>query len=269
MKRLIALLALVLAAMGAFIVVQARRVPRRPAPVVAATDAGSAPAQQPVAATAPEAGAPGSGDHGLADVRSSALPPPRRDLAEIQRRLADGEAGTYIREIFLQRGDNNARWPDRQFEPLRVWIQPSSPLPDFHASYPVRAREAFERWMRAGVPVAYTFVRDSTSCDIPVVWVDRFEMPISGRTRWTRDQHWWIVGSSIEVALHHQSGTPLDPVAIYAITLHEVGHVLGLDHTQDERSIMAARVRVAELSDLDEHTAQLVYSIPPGSVVRP
>jgi predicted Zn-dependent protease len=48
-----------------------------------------------------------------------------------------------------------------------------------------------------------------------------------------------------------------------------VGHVLGLDHTQDERSIMAARVRVSQLSDLDEHTAQLVYSLPPGSVSKP
>jgi len=102
-----------------------------------------------------------------------------------------------------------------------------------------------------------------------VVWVDKFDMPISGRTRWTRDQHWWIVGSSIEVALHHQSGTPLEPEAIYVITLHEIGHVLGLDHTQDDRNIMAARVRVRDLSPADEHTAQLVYSIPPGSVSVP
>ena len=117
--------------------------------------------------------------------------------------------------------------------------------------------------------MAFTFVVDSARSDIPVVWVDKFDMPISGRTRWTRDQHWWIVGSSIEVALHHQSGTPLEAEAIYVITLHEIGHVLGLDHTQDERSIMAARVRVRDLSLSDEHTAQLVYSIPPGSVARP
>ena len=62
---------------------------------------------------------------------------------------------------------------------------------------------------------------------------------------------------------------PLDPEAIYAITLHEIGHVLGLDHTQDERSIMAARVRVRQLSDVDEHTVQLIYSLPPGSVIKP
>jgi hypothetical protein len=263
MNRVVALLIVVLVAMAAFIVTQALKVPARPvAPVVTAA---------PHADSAGAVSSPGTARDtaSLVDVRESSLPAPKRDLAEIQRRLASGEAGTYIREILLQRDDNIARWPDRQTEPLRVWIQPTSALPDFHASYPVRAREAFERWMHAGVPVSYVFVIDSARADIPVIWIDHFDMPITGRTKWTRDQHWWIVGSSIEIALHHQNGGALDPEAIHAIALHEVGHVLGLDHTSDEKSIMAARVRVAELSDSDEHTAQLVYSLPPGSVVKP
>jgi len=261
-NRLTALLVVVLLAMAAFIVTQAARVRRRVvAPVVAAPVADS----QTVAPPAPDQPVTAT----LVSVRESSLPAPKRDLAEIQHRLTSGEAGTYIREILLQRDDNNARWPDRQIEPLRVWIQPTSTLPDFRASYPVRAREAFERWMHAGVPVSYVFVVDSSRADIPVTWVDHFDMPITGRTRWTRDQHWWIVGSSIEIALHHQNGVALDPEAIHAIALHEIGHVIGLDHTMDERSIMAARVRVSQLSDRDEFTAQLVYSLPPGSVVRP
>ncbi|MEK7239350.1 MAG: matrixin family metalloprotease [Gemmatimonadota bacterium] len=260
MNRVTIVLALLVLAMAGFIVTQARRVPPRPAPVVAST-----PDTTPADTVAP----PGALDAGLVVVTQSSLPAPVRDLAEIQRRLTGGESGTYIREILLQRDDNIARWPDRQLVPLRVWIQPTSALADFHAVYPARAREAFERWTHAGVPVFFTFVLDSARADIPVTWVDRFEMPITGRTRWTRDQHWWIVGSSIEVALHHQSGAALDAEAVHAITLHEVGHVLGLDHTMDERSIMAARVRVSQLSDVDERTAQLVYSLPPGSVVKP
>ena len=263
MKRLIVLLTLLLTAMAVFIVVQARRLPPRRAAVAAPRDSSADTSSSEVNATSRSAEA------ALVSVKSSALPAPKRDLAEIQRRLADGERGTYLREVLLQRDDNNARWPDRQLEPLRVWVQPNSRLSDFHGSYPVRAREAFERWERAGVPVAFTFVRDSASCDIPVVWVDKFDIPISGRTRWTRDQHWWIIGSSIEVALHHQSGVPLDPQSIYVITLHEVGHVLGLDHTQDTTSIMAARVRVTDLADVDEHTMHLIYSLPPGSVSKP
>ncbi len=261
MNRVTAALVIVVLAMAAFIVTQARRVPPRPALAPTAAPADSA---LPLASVQQSAG-----ETGLVGIRQSSLPAPKRDLAEIQRRLSSGEAGTYIREILLQRGDNIARWPDREAEPLRVWIQPTSTLADFRVSYPVRAREAFERWTHIGVPVSYTFVVDSAAADIPVTWVDRFDMPITGRTRWMHDQNWWIVGSSIEVALHHQSGAPLDPEAIYAITLHEIGHVLGLDHTQDERSIMAARVRVRQLSDVDEHTVQLIYSLPPGSVIKP
>lgn len=261
MNRLIAALLVIVLAMLGFVVTQALRVPPRRAPVIAAVVSDSLPSVIAVQQSAGEAG--------LVAVRATSLPAPMRDLAEIQRRLANGESGTYIREILLQRDDNIARWPDRQLEPLRVWIQPTSTLPDFRASYPVRAREAFERWMQAGVPVSFRFVVDSASSEVLVTWVDRFDMPITGRTRWTRDQHWWIVGSSIQIALHHQGGGALDPEAIYAITLHEIGHVLGLDHTMDERSIMAARVRVSQLSDLDEHTAQLVYSLPPGSVSKP
>lgn len=229
--------------------------------------------------TAPDAGGPAqtslrtpdqdASEGDIVSVTESSLPAPVRDVAEIQRRLANGERGTYIREILLQRDDHNARWPDRLSHPLRVWIQPTSLLPNFQASFPARARSAFMRWMDVDVPVAFTFVDDSALSDIPVVWIDRFDMPISGRTTWTHDQHWWISGASVAVALHHRSGMPLDADAISAIVLHEVGHVLGLDHTQDEQSIMAARVRVRDLSAADERTAQLVYSLPPGSVSKP
>jgi predicted Zn-dependent protease len=51
-----------------------------------------------------------------------------------------------------------------------------------------------------------------------------------------------------------------------AMTLHEVGHLLGLDHTEDLSSIMAPRVRVRELSMADRATARLLYTLPPGGV---
>lgn len=202
----------------------------------------------------------------LVSTRASSLPAPRRDVTEIQRRLNNGEAGTYIREILRLRDGHNARWPDRQGTPLRVWIQPTSTLADFEQSDVVRVRHAFERWMQVGVPVTFAFVEDSTQADIPVVWVEKFDDPISGRTRWTHDQHWWIVDASVQLALHHQTGVPLGPDAVAAMAIHEVGHVLGLDHTSDATSIMAPRVRVRELSQADERTALLMYSIPPGSV---
>ncbi len=49
-----------------------------------------------------------------------------------------------------------------------------------------------------------------------------------------------------------------------AMALHEVGHLLGLDHTTDPGMIMAPRVRVRDLTDKDKATIRLLYSVPAG-----
>jgi predicted Zn-dependent protease len=64
--------------------------------------------------------------------------------------------------------------------------------------------------------------------------------------------------------VHHHSGELLDTTSIRAIAMHEVGHLLGLDHTTDTTSIMAPKVRVRDLSAADRATAQLLYRLPAG-----
>jgi predicted Zn-dependent protease len=66
--------------------------------------------------------------------------------------------------------------------------------------------------------------------------------------------------------VHHRGGEPLDSSAVRAIALHEIGHLLGLDHTSDSANIMTPKVRVKELSDADRATARLLYTVPPGKV---
>jgi hypothetical protein len=114
--------------------------------------------------------------------------------------------------------------------------------------------------------VKFEFVADSASAEVHVDWTDHFDTPISGKTLWARDHAWWIVTANITLALHHNQGEPLDDDAVKAIALHEVGHLLGLDHTADTTNIMTARVRVRDLSNADRATMKLLYTLPPGSV---
>ena len=98
-----------------------------------------------------------------------------RDLDDIRRRLREGSAGTYVDELLLQRDSALARWPDRRNRPLRVWIQAHSTTSDFSAEYPEIVRGAFEEWALTGIPLAFTFVQDSSKADIHVNWIDRFD----------------------------------------------------------------------------------------------
>lgn len=186
------------------------------------------------------------------------------NTGEVRRRIELGAPGTYIGDVLLTHDSALTRWPDRQANPLRVWVQPSSQVTDFSYAFVPLVRQAFMDWSGTGIPLAFTFVTDSSSADVHVTWIDRFAESISGKTLWAHDENWWIVDAQIQLALHHRSGEALDASAVRAIALHEVGHLIGLDHTPDTTAIMTPRVRVKELSSLDRATAMLLYRLPPG-----
>ncbi|AHG89655.1 peptidase M10A and M12B matrixin and adamalysin [Gemmatirosa kalamazoonensis] len=188
----------------------------------------------------------------------------RRD--DVRERLQANEAGTYIGEVLLDRDSALARWPDRVERPLRIWIGNGRGMPGWQPGFENEVRIAFNTWGTVGIPVNFELAPDSAHADVHVKWIDRFNEPISGKTVWSRDDSWWIVDGDITIALHHRDGDPLDAPQIRAIALHEIGHLLGLDHTTDPTNIMAPRVRVRELSTADQATIRLIYSVPAGKI---
>jgi hypothetical protein len=189
-----------------------------------------------------------------------------RVKADVRRRLAEGGSGTYIGEMLAERDSALARWPDRDGRPLSIWIQPASTVADWTDGYVSSVRDAVNGWDALALPVRFAFASDSATADVHITFIDQFEESISGRTKWERDEDWWITDAEIVLAVHHRSGPALDIDAMRALALHEVGHLLGLDHTEDATSIMAARVRVRGLSNADRATVRLLYTLPPGGV---
>ncbi len=240
-----------------FVALQVYRAPRRTTTVVAA-------ATESAAANA-DASA-----NGLSSVRKSSLPPPPpRDYAEISRLLAEQKGATYMDAILVARDGNVARWVERRGNPVTVWVQPTTTLKDFWPSFVGRTHDAFYTWAASGVPMRFLFVDDSSQAEVHVVWVDRFDDSAAGKTYWSRDKNWWIVGADIEIALHRPTGEAYDDQMIRTIALHEVGHLIGLDHSPNPDDIMSPKVHVTSLSAADLRTAALIYKLPPGPVAKP
>jgi hypothetical protein len=189
-----------------------------------------------------------------------------RAKAEVRRRLAEREHGTYISEMLTERDSALARWPDREGRPLTIWIQSDTTLADWSDGYVDGVRTAVNDWDQLQLPVRFAFTADSAHADVHVTFIDQFDDAISGRTKWERDDNWWITDADIVLAVHHKNGPALDDEAMHALALHEVGHLLGLDHTEDPTSIMAPKVRVRSLSSADRATVRLLYTLPPGGV---
>jgi hypothetical protein len=193
-------------------------------------------------------------------------PLPRSTRAKVLRSLSARSRGTYIGEMLAGRDSSLARWPDRAGKPLVVWIQPQSDVEGWTESYVTEVRSAFREWDAVHLPVRFSFSDDSASADVHVTFIDHFDEEISGRTKWARDDDWWITEANIVLAVYHREGPMLDDEAMHAMSLHEIGHLLGLDHTADSTSIMASKVRVRSLSRADRATVRLLYTLPAGTV---
>lgn len=167
-------------------------------------------------------------------------------------------SGTYIRQLLLERDSTLSRWPARLEDPIRVWIEPSSML-----GFSDRVRDAFGEWTDAGIPLRFAFVDQARDAEIRVRWTDRLDHK-TGNTVWRVDRNGWMRGGDVVLATHLGDGRVLDVRSLRAIALHEVGHAIGLSHSDDRHDVMAPLVRVAGLSGGDRATARLLYALPAG-----
>ncbi len=203
------------------------------------------------------------------ELRPSGEPAPPRDDAAIRETIRENQAGTYLTAILQQQDQLLLRWPERQREALRVWIEREVTLPDWQPNYPVVAERAFDEWKQAGFPLRFDVVTDRPSSDIQIHWTEKFPPSDGGKigvTSKSRDQNGWLVSAEITIATHDASGRPLPPELVAGVARHEVGHALGLGHSADTLDVMFPKSTTPVISPADRATLHLLYMLPPGVV---
>jgi hypothetical protein len=247
-----------------------KRAAREPDEPISAEPVAAPPAAVPPATSSQGAAVPAApAGGGVTTIGNPAREPTYIELlarSETRRRIRNSGSGTYLGDMLAASGDSMLRrWDNRGANPIRVYFA-STYAANFKPVFLDAIRTAFGEWTNAGVPVRFDFNGDSTNAEVTVRWRIQFEIERTGQTDVTWDENGHIQSAVITLATFDPKGRPMEADDIRVVASHEVGHLLGLDHSKDSTDIMFPMAKVRDLSERDVRSVLLLYQLSPGSL---
>lgn len=151
------------------------------------------------------------------------------------------------------------RWQTNSEKERTIWVHfmvPPSGRPGFWEET-VRAMEAWNAI--GGIPLAFRSTGHARAADVKFRWIRRFEAHQAGTTDWESDGEGWLSSAVVTLATQHEGGTPMSDEFIRMVALHELGHVIGLPHSDDPTDVMHPGNRNMVISDRDILSARQLY----------
>ncbi len=186
--------------------------------------------------------------------------------SEIRRRIRASAGLTYLNDVVAASSDSGLhRWDNRVARPVRVYLTAAT-VANFQPAFLDAVRSAFQAWEQAGVPVRFALDADSTSAEVRFLWRIQFEGERTGQTDLEWDADGRLTSGVVTLATFDPKGQPLTPDDLRVMAMHEIGHLIGLDHSHDPGDLMYAAPKVRELSPRDIATALLLYQLAPGTL---
>lgn len=188
--------------------------------------------------------------------------------AESRAALAAAGSTVYLSAMFRETDSVIRRWSDADADHLRIAFVIED-LPEWTSEDQHIARTALTEWERLGLGVRFTEVLDTTGAQIVVHWLQRFSFDRTGQAdlKWDAEGH--VKHAEIELALADKDGRALPADAKRAVALHEVGHALGLPHSDRADDLLYPTTRWPVISARDSATIRLLYRLPPSSIKWP
>jgi predicted Zn-dependent protease len=165
------------------------------------------------------------------------------------------------------------RWPASTAS-LRVWIPlPAHLPPELGREFQRSATRGIQVWHNHPFPLSISTHSTVQDADVTVDWVHSLGGNRLGRAQ----MEWRMQGEEVTVRIpslslvtHFPSrpGTPLSPDEVRLVTAHEMGHALGLPHSDDRRDIMYPQNTAWRPTARDYLTMEAVYRMPNGALIR-
>lgn len=186
--------------------------------------------------------------------------------AEARRQIRASAGTTYLNDIVAESSDSALhRWDHRYRDPVRIYLT-SDTVENFQPAFLDAVRSAVARWDQVQLPVRFEYIDDSSRAEVVFRWRRQFDIDRTGQTdlTWDRDGH--VLSAVVTIATFDPSNHPMGVEDVRVVALHEIGHMLGLNHSSDSTDVMFGHTMARDLSLRDERTAQLLYELNPGSV---